>query len=77
MRSPNCEFQKCAKVVVNLEDDEQPVHLMAMDNALKTALKCDVACLSKEEIAEKLLILDELTVAYNPRSLVITEFVVN
>ena len=77
MRSANCKIQKCAKVVVKLEDDEPPVHLTAFENALKTALKCDVAYLSEEEIAEKLLLLDELTVVYNPRSLVITEFVPN
>ena len=77
MRSANCEVQLCAKVVVKLKDDEQPVHLTAFESALKTALKCDVICLSGEEIAEQLLLLDDLTVLYNPRSLIITEFVHN
>ena len=74
MRAANCEIQMCAKLVIKPKDDEQPVHLTAFENALKTALKCDVACLSEEEIAERLLLLDELTVSYNPRSMIITEF---
>ena len=70
MRAKDCEIHICAKVVVQ-QDDKEKVRLTAFESTLQDALKCDISTLSENEIAERLLQLDKVSISYNPKTLVI------
>jgi hypothetical protein len=70
MRVKDCQIHICAKVVVQ-QDDKEKVRLTAFESTLQDALKCDISTLSENEIAERLLQLDEVSISYNPKTLVI------
>ena len=69
MRIANCSKRLSVKVVV--ESEGELIHLTAFQNTLEKVVKCDVG--GEAEIAEMLLLLDEVTVTYNSKSLVIEE----
>lgn len=72
MRSSNCTKQVCAKIVIQLESGEQ-VNLTAFQSVLNRIFEGEISSLSETDVAEKLLLLEELTIRYNSDTQIITE----
>lgn len=71
MRISNCSQYVCAKLVLYLNDRQ--IHLTAFQDVLSNVIKGDFAKFSEAEIAEMLLLLNNITVAYNANSRVVKE----
>ena len=71
MRISNCSQYVCAKLVLYLNDRQ--IHLTAFQDVLSNVIKGDFAKFSEAEIAEMLLLLNNITVAYNANSRVLKE----
>ena len=72
MRSSNCTKQVCAKIVIQLESGEQ-VNLTAFQSVLNRIFEGEISSLSETDVAEKLLLLEEVTIRYNSDTQIITE----
>ena len=71
MRISNCSQYVCAKLVLHVNG--QQIHLTGVQDVLSNVIKGDFARFSEAEIAEMLLLLNNLTVAYNANSRVVKE----
>ena len=71
MRISNCSQYVCAKLVLYVNDRQ--IHLTAFQDVLSNVIKGDFAKFSEAEIAEMLLLLNNITVAYNANSRVVKE----
>lgn len=71
MRIANCSKHLCVRVVV--ESEGELIHLTAFQTTLEKIVRADVRDGAESEIAEKLLLLDEVTITYNSKSLVIED----
>ena len=72
MRSSNCTRQVCAKIVTQLDSGEQ-INLTAFQSVLNRIFEGEISSLSESEVAEKLLLLEELIIRYNSETQIITE----
>ena len=72
MRSSNCTRQVCAKIVIQLDSGEQ-INLTAFQSVLNRIFEGEISSLSESEVAEKLLLLEELIIRYNSETQIITE----
>ena len=72
MRSSNCTKQVCAKIVVQLDSGEQ-INLTAFQNVLNSIFEGEISLLSESNMAEKLLLLEDLIIRYNSETQIITE----
>ena len=70
--SSNCTKQVCAKIVIPLDSSEQ-INLTAFQSFLNSIFEEDIFSLSESNVAEKLLLLDELIIRYNSETQIITE----
>ena len=66
MRISNCSQYVCAKLVLHVNG--QQIYLTAFQDVLSNVIKGDFARFSEIEIAEMLLLLENLTVVYNANS---------
>lgn len=74
MRVSNCVNQLCAKIVVHNNSTENDVlHLTAFQDILEAVVQGTISSLSHTEVAEQLLLLDNLSITYNRESLVIKD----
>lgn len=71
MRISNCSQYVCAKLVLHVNG--QQIYLTAFQDVLSNVIKGDFARFSEVEIAEMLLLLENLTVVYNANSRVVKE----
>ena len=66
----------CAKIVIRPDSTkDELVNLTAFQNALENVIEGSITSMSGSDIAEQLLLLDNLTITYNRESPVITEIV--
>ena len=72
MRSSNCIKQVCAKIVVQLESGEQ-VNLTAFQSVLNSIFGGEISSLSETDVAEKLLLFEEVIIRYNSDTHIVTE----
>ena len=72
MRSSNRTKQVCAKIVIQLDSGEQ-INLTAFQNVLNSIYEGEISSLSESNVAEKLLLLEELIIRYNSEMKIITE----
>ena len=70
-RISNCSQYVCAKLVLYVNG--QQIHLTVFQDVLSNVIKVDFARFSEAETAEMLLLLNNLTVAYNANSRVVKE----
>lgn len=75
MSAENCKRQLHAKLLFQSPKAET-LTLTAFENALSTVVE-NISNLSQTEIVEELLLIDNLTVKYNPKTLIITELTIS
>ena len=71
MRISNCSQYVCAKLVLYVNDRQ--IHLTAFQDVLSNVIKGDFTKFSEAEIAEMLLLFNNIAVAYNANSRVVKE----
>ena len=71
MRISNCSQYVCAKLVLHVNG--QQIYLTAFQDVLSNVIKEGFARFSEVEIAEMLLLLENLTFVYNANSRVVKE----
>lgn len=71
MRSSICTKQVCAKIVIQLESGEQG-KLTAFQSVLNSIFEGEISSLSETDVAEKLLLLEEVIIRYNSDTQIIT-----
>lgn len=71
MRSSNSTKQVCAKIVIQLESGEQ-VNLTAFQSVLNSIFEGEISSLSETDVAEKLLLLEEVIIRYNSDTQIFT-----
>ncbi|KAK3745535.1 hypothetical protein QZH41_002906 [Actinostola sp. cb2023] len=74
-RASNCTKDVCVKILIM--DGEQTVQLTAFGNVLKSAIPGILDTNDDNDIAEKLLILTDIELAYDNRSKIISELRMN
>lgn len=72
MRIADCKRQLCAKLVVLSPEKENQIDLTVFENVLENVFVGDLQSLTEDEVMEVLLLLENLTITYNTKTMVIT-----
>ncbi len=72
MRLADCSTQMFARILVHSPQNKE-LHLTAFENVLLTVILGDFDSLTEADVAEVLLLLEDITVTYNSTSMVITK----
>lgn len=64
LRSSNCIKQVCTKIVIQLDSGEQ-ISFTAFQSVFNRIFEGEISLLSETDVAEKLLLLEELIIRYN------------
>ena len=74
MRSANCIHQLCAKIVIQPVDEHEQIILTVFQDVLNAVFQNNVhSTLSESEVAEKLLLLQEISVTYKSETQIVTK----
>ena len=72
MRLADCAKQLCAKIVVHSSDKEE-LHQTVFEHVLRNVIVGDLHSLTESEVGEALLLLENITISYSARSMVVTQ----